>query len=545
MRVTQEKLPASQVGLEIEISSEMSKQAYENALQKLTRTANIPGFRKGKVPRQILIQRFGTANIKASVIEDLIQEALKQAIDQEKVQAIGQPQLRSSFDELLQQFEPGTPLTFSIAVDVPPEAKLNQYKGLTVQAEEIKADPERVDNVLEDYRKRAATLVPVEDRPSQTGDLATVDFAGQTVVEGEEPQDIPGGSATDFEIELTEGKFIPGFIEGIVGMGVGETKEISVPFPEEYPQEDLAGKPAVFTITLKELKERELPDLDDDFAQDVSEYETLAELRQSLSDRYEKEAIDRTKSNKQEALLDELVKYVEVELPESMIRQEVDYSITQTAMQLSQQGMDIKKMFTSEIVSMLREQARPEAIKRLHRTLALGEVVKQESLEVSESEIAAKTQEMLEQYSKEDIDVQRLQEVVAEDLLKDKILDWLEQNNSIELVEEGTLTKDAAPESDEAAEAEVAEVAAAAVAAAAAETAATPEAAAAVVEVAAQPVAVAAEEEAETEDEAEDEADSETAVSTDKSAQSSALGEDSTAKKGSKTSAKSPKSSSK
>ena len=456
MKVTQEKLPASQIGLEIEITPEMSSKAYEKALQEFTRNANIPGFRKGKVPRQVLLQRFGSSRIKATVVEDLIQDSLKKAVETEKIQTMGQFSLQSSFDELVEQFEPGSPLTFAAAIDVPPEVKLGEYTGLTVKAEEVKYDSSKVDEVLENYRKRAATLVPVEGRVAEQGDMAIVDFAGRfaDAPEGEEPGEIPGGSAEDFQVELSEGKFIPGFIEGTFGMSPGETKEVEVTFPEGYPQEDLAGKPAVFTITLKELKAQELPELDDDFAQEVSAFETVAELRESLETRYQKEADQKTKENKQEALLTELVKHIEVELPETLVKQEIDYSVTQTAMQFSQQGMDVKKMFTPEIVSMLRQQARPESITRIQRTLALGEIAKQQSLEVEAIAIETKMNEILAEYAGQDreLDMERLREVVSEDLLKDKILSWLEEQGSVELVPEGSLTP--AEEVEEDAEAE-------------------------------------------------------------------------------------------
>ena len=445
MKVTQEKLPASQVGLEIEVTPEMSRQAYEKTLQEFTRHANIPGFRKGKVPRQVLIQRFGSTRIKAAVLEDLIQDSLQKALEQEKIDAIGNFELRSSLEELVQQFEPGSAVTFSAVVDVQPEVSLKQYTQMQVQAEEVKYDPEKVEQVLEDYRKRLATLVPVEGRSAQADDVATVDFSGridEEVAEGEEPQEIPGGSAQDFELELSEGRFIPGFIDGIIGMAVGDTKEVTATFPAEYPQAELAGKPALFTVTLKELKERELPDLDDDFAQEVSEFETLAELRESLEKRYQDEAEQKTKNNKQEALLNALVQHLEAELPETLIKREADYSITQTAMRLSEQGLDIKKAFTSEVISALRQQARPEAMSRLQRTFALGEVAKQESIKVEPDEIKAKVQEFLKDYPGDDVDIDRLQQVVEEDLLKDKILGWLEEHNSIELVPEGSLAPD-------------------------------------------------------------------------------------------------------
>jgi trigger factor len=441
MKVTQEKLPASQVGLEIEITSEMATKVYEKTVQEFIRNINIPGFRKGKVPRQVLIQRVGASRIKAAALEELIEEGIKQAIEQEKIDALGNVQLKSSFDELVSTFAPGSTLTFSAAVDVPPQATLQQYQGLTVQAEEVKPDPARVDEVLEGYRTRSATIVPIESRPAQEKDIAVVDFSGQLAPEGDEPaQTIPGGSAEDFEIELSEGRFIPGFIEGIIGMNAGETREVSATFPTDYPQEDLAGKEAIFTITVKELKERELPALDDDFAQEVSEFDTLEEFRQSLETKFQKEADERTRANKETALLAELVKHVEVDLPETLIKRESDHMLTQTAMQLSQQGMDIKQLFTPELVARLREQARPEAIVRIQRTLALKKIAELESITVEESAIAAKIDEfMAEQTTGEDIDQDRLREVIEEDLLKEKIFDWLLEHTTVELVPEGSL----------------------------------------------------------------------------------------------------------
>lgn len=442
MKVTQEKLPASRVGLEIEIPPEASQQAYDKVLQKFMRNANIPGFRKGKVPRQVLIQRFGSGRLKAAALEELLEDTLKKAVEQEKIDALGSFELRSSFEDLVSQFQPGAALIVSAVVDVPPQATLSVYQGLAVKAEAIEYDPAKVDELLENYRNRSVTRVPVTDRPAQEKDLAIVDFTGQVKM-GEDDADleeIPGGSAQDFEIELVEGKFIPGFIDGILGMNVGETKTVSATFPEPYAQENLAGKPAIFEVTLKDLKEKELPELDDDFAEEISEFATFAELRESLEARFRTEAEDKTKANKQEALLKELVIHVEVDLPETLVRREMDYMITQTAMRLSEQGMDVKKMFTPEIVESLRNSSRGEAIARIQRTMALGEIAKQESLTVTSADVDAKVQDVLTDMGEREVDRDRLREVVEEDLMRDKIFDWLEANNTIELVPEGSLT---------------------------------------------------------------------------------------------------------
>ena len=452
MKVTQEKLPASQVGLEIEITPEMSKQAYERVLQEFTRSTNIPGFRKGKVPRQVLIQRFGPARIKAAAVEDLVDKALKEALQQEKIEAIGNFQLRSSFDELITQFEPGNPLTFSAAVDVQPEVDLQQYQDLSVQAEEVKPEEGKVDTVLGNYQTQMATLVPVEGRAAQRGDTAVVDYHGRFTPAGEEAeeQDVPGGQAEDFQIELDDGKFIPGFIDGIVGMNAGDTKEVSVTFPEDYPQEALAGRPATFSMTLKELKEKELPELDDDFAQEASggDYQTIADLRESLEKRFTEEADQKTKSNKEQAILDQLINKVEVELPETLVEREVEFMITQTAMQLQNQGVDIKLLLNQETLPMLKERSRPDAIDRIKRTLALGEVAKRESLTTSDSEINDRVREVMADLEGRDVDPERLRTAVAEDLLKEKILNWLEEHNTVELIPEGSLKKEDEEEED-------------------------------------------------------------------------------------------------
>lgn len=442
MKVTQENLPDSQVGLEIEVPAEMTKQSYEKVLRDYMKSANIPGFRKGKVPRQILIQRIGGLQLKAAALEDLLQKVVDQAVKQEDIDALGNYQLRSDFESMIGQFEPGQEITISASVDVPPRVTLNSYKGLSVQAEEIKTDVDsRVEETLESYRENLATLVPVEDRVAQDGDVAVVDFVGKAENEDGEIEEFEGGSAEDFQVEISEGRFIPGFVEGMVGMKLEEDKDVEVTFPEDYPQPELAGKPATFTISLKELKEKELPDVDDDFAEEVSEFETLAELRKSLEERYEKEAADATDANVEQALLDELVKHIEAEIPDTLIKREVDFIVTQTAMQLSRQGIDLGKFLTKELVDGMRTNARPDAIERLRRTLALGEIAKQEGIEVEDADIKTRTEEMMaEVEDPSQVDPERLNQVVTEDLLKEKILAWLKENSTVELVPEGSLT---------------------------------------------------------------------------------------------------------
>ena len=455
MKVTQQNLPDSQVGLEIEVPAELSKQGYEKVLRDYMKSANIPGFRKGKVPRQILIQRIGTLQLKAAALEDMLQTVIEKAIKQEEIDALGNYQLVSDFEKLLGEYTPGESFTISASVDVPPRVTLNKYKGLSVQAEEIKPNEERVDETLESYRENQSTLVPIEDRAAQEGDVTVVDFVGKAKNDEGELEEFEGGSASDFQVEIKEGRFIPGFVEGIVGMSLEEMKEVEVTFPKDYPQAELADKPAVFEITLKELKEKELPELDDDFAEEVSEFETLEELRKSLEERYQEEADDATAANTEKALLDELVKHIEAEIPKTLVMKEVDFIVTQTAMQLSRQGIDLNQFLTKDLVDNMRENAKPEAIERLRRTLALGEIAKQESIAVTEEEVKARTEEMMAEVDDpSQVDPERLNQVVNEDLLKEKILGWLKENSEVELLPEGSLTPDEPEDAPEEAESE-------------------------------------------------------------------------------------------
>lgn len=443
MKVTQEKRPQSQVGLEIEIPADQSKQAYERTIAEFMRSIDLPGFRKGKIPRQILLQRVGTTRIKAAAVEDLLSKALKAALEQEKIQAIGNYQILSDIDQLIAQYEPGQPLTFSAAVDIPPDLQIDQYTGFIIEAEQVVYDPEQVTKTIEAQRNRLATLIPVEGRPAQMGDVVLVDFVGRLTpqTEGEDPQEIAGGKAENFELELAPERFVPGFIDGMVGMSAGESQEIPVEFPQDYPQEELAGKSAIFSTTLKEIKEKELPELNDEFAQEVSEFQTLDELKAALEDRYRKEAESKTKNNVQEAILQELLNHIDVELPESLISNETNEILMETAMQLANQGIDVKKLMTAEIVPQLRERSRPDAEQRLKRTLVLQKIAEEEAISVTADEINAKIKEFVAEYpNPQEIDPKRLREVIEADLMKEKILAWLQENNEIGYVPEGTFS---------------------------------------------------------------------------------------------------------
>lgn len=455
MKVTQEKLPASQVGLEIEISAETSKKTYEKVIQNLARSAQIPGFRPGKVPRPILIQRMGQARIKSAAVEEMIQSALDEAIKQENIESLGNLKLVSSFEELVAKYQPGEPLSFSASVDVPPTVELGDYQKLEVAAEETPYDPEELEKWLSEKQEEKAILVPVEDRPAQLGDVAIIDYQGKSLTEdGEVGEVIQGVQGTDFRVDLIEGRFIEGMIEGIAGMTPEETKDVTLTFPEDYPREDLADKPVIFTITLKEVKAKELPELDDDFAQEVSEFETFAELKESLEKRYKEQAETATKNSIHGALTKALVEISTADLPETLIERQVNQMLTQTAMQMEQMGLDIRKMFSAEIVPRMRAEIRPEAIERLTQALVLQKIAEVEGITAQSEEIEARIQEISEQLVGQDVDPDRLQEVIAEEIVTQKTLDWLQEKANITLVAKGSLD----PEASETISAEIAEM---------------------------------------------------------------------------------------
>ncbi len=451
MKVTQEKLPDSQIGLEIEIPAESSKKVYENVVNKLALSVNIPGFRRGKVPRAIVLQRLGQSYIKATVIEELIDTSIKAAVKQENLPIIGNFNLRSDMESLMQAFEPDAPLTVSVAADVFPTAEYEpeSYKTLTVQAEEIKYDPATVDEWLKGEQEKRATLVPVEDRPAAMGDLAIVDYRAFTVQDdgtaGDPIEEVEG---KDFNVQLEEGRFVKGIVEGVVGMAPEDIKQIPVTFPEDYPLETVAGENVLFEITVKEIKSQELPELDDDFAEEVSEFEAIAELRQDLEKQFQDQAGARTDNNIKGAIKKTLSDVFTGDLPETLIKQECERLVAQTARELEEMGLDLSQIFQSgdDMLKTLQDNARPEAIANLKSQLMVTEIASKEKLEPTDEETEAKSAELRQQFKDQKIDQARLENYVYSTILEEKVLSWLKDIVTVELLPEGSLSQ---PEEEE------------------------------------------------------------------------------------------------
>ena len=440
MKVTQEKLPDSQIALEIEIPAEISQKIYNNTLQGFARNANIPGFRKGKVPRPVLLQRMGSS-LNAATLEDSIKSALEDAITQEKIDSLGNYRLKSSFDELLVQFTPGTPFTFSAIIEVPPTIEVGDYTALTIQAEEVPYNPEEVEAWLKQHQEKQSTLIPVENRSADWGDVAIIDYqAYEPSEDGEMGDAIAEITDTDFKVDLEKGNLVEGMVDGIVGMQPEETKTVSITFPEDYPMEQLAGKPIRFEITLKELKAKELPELDDDFAEDVSEYETLAELRTSLEQKYQEESADKTDNNIDAAIVNELVKISTVDLPDSLVQEEITQVLTETLSRLEQMGLDPRAIFTPEYIPQLRNNARAEAVQRLKQILIIKKIAQSESIEPNPDEIRERVSIIKARFANESLDIDKLRAIVTEEIIAEKTLTLLKEKVIVELVPLGTLT---------------------------------------------------------------------------------------------------------
>ena len=429
LKVSTSPRPGSRMAVEIAVPAGLTQTSHEQAVEKLSRTIKLPGFRKGKVPRAVLVQQIGAVRIRATALEDLVDSVFRDALKQAEIPAIGQPSVDGGFESLLERFEPGKELSLTLEMDVEPTPSLKSTKGLKAEAESVSFDPARVDELIEQSRRQLATLVPVEKRAAEAGDVAVISFTGTFADNGEA---ISGGSAEAMEVELEDGRMIPGFVEGIIGMKPGDSKTVACQFPEEYPQEDAAGRKASFEISLSELKTRELPALDDAFAQQVSDKQTLAELRTDLEERLKEDAERRNESNRNDALLAALVEQLDVELPETLVQEEIISLLEQTAGQLAQQGMDVKKLFTPQLIQSLRETSRPEAEERLKRSLALKALASAEKIEVAADEIEAKVKELSRGFSDSSrIDPARLRQAVQEDLMREKLMGWLESNSTI------------------------------------------------------------------------------------------------------------------
>ena len=386
MKAVAERLPNNRVALQIEVEAERVDAALERAYRKLAREVNIPGFRKGKAPRKIIEARFGVEVLYEDALEELVPEAYREAIEANAIEPIDQPSVSDV------HIEAGRPLTFRAEVEVMPEAELGEYKGIKVVKEIEAVEESDIDHALEHLQDENAELVAAERDVVEEGDVVTIDFEGY--LDGKPFQ---GGAAKGYTLEVGSGQFIEGFEEQLVGARAGEEKEVSVKFPEDYPSETLRGKDVVFKVTVQAIKVRRVPELDDEFARDVSDAQTLDELKNQIRSEMEEAARARADREVREKVVDALTDASSVELPKVLVEREIDGAVEEFARRLMViRGIRLNDYLeqTEQTIDDVRERFRSGAERRVKASIVLETLIKRAGITVSEEELQARIEEI-------------------------------------------------------------------------------------------------------------------------------------------------------
>lgn len=424
MSLQVEKLEKNMAKLTIEVSAEELEKALESAYQKNKNKMSIPGFRKGKVPRKMIEQMYGPAVFYEDAANELIPDAYEKALAECEEEIVSSPTID------VVQIEKGKPFIFTAEVALKPEVTLGKYKGVKVEKTEVEVTEEEINAQIEKERENSARTITVTDRAVKDGDITTLDFEG--FVDG-----VPfeGGKGGDYPLTIGSGSFIPGFEEQLIGAEIGKETEVNVTFPEDYHSADLAGKAAVFKCTIKEIKEKELPELDDEFASEVSTFDTLAEYREDVKKTLTQQKADAAKSAKEEAVIEAVVEDAKMEIPDAMVETEQRQMVDEFAQRMQMQGLTMEQymQFTGTNPQMLLEQAKPQALKRIQSRLVLEAVAKEENLAADEAEFEAEIKDMAEKYQMEtdkikDMLGERGRKQVLEDLAIRKAVDFLVEN---------------------------------------------------------------------------------------------------------------------
>ncbi|HJV16787.1 MAG TPA: trigger factor [Bacillales bacterium] len=390
MTVKWEKLEGNKGVLTIEVSVEKVSEGLDAAFQKVVKQVNVPGFRKGKMPRGMFEKRFGVESLYQNALDILLPDAYAAAIDETGIDPIDHPEID------IEQMEKGKILIFKATVEVKPEVKLGEYKGLEVEEMDTSVTEEDVNNELATLQSRQAELVVKEEGKAENGDTVVIDFEG--FVNGEA---FEGGKGENYSLELGSGSFIPGFEEQLIGTAAGESKDVEVTFPEEYHAAELAGKPAVFKTTVHEIKAKEFPALDDEFAKDVDdEVETLDALKEKIKTRLENSKKHEAEHHLQNSLVEKAAANAEVEIPSVMVDTEINLMMQEFEQRLQTQGMNMELyfQFSGQDEKALRAQMQEEAENRVRVNLTLEAIVKAESLEVTDEDVSCELEKMAEMY---------------------------------------------------------------------------------------------------------------------------------------------------
>ena len=435
MSLQVEKLEKNMAKLTIEVSAEELDKAMEKAYQKQKSRISLPGFRKGKAPRKMIESMYGKGVFMEDAVNSLVPQEYSKAIADCDLEIVSQPEINVT------QMEPGKALIFTADVATKPEVTLGDYKGVEVPKTEIAVTDEEVDAEVKKEQDKNSRTVVVEDRAAANGDITTIDFEG--FVDGVA---FDGGKGSDYALTLGSGTFIPGFEDQLVGANTGDHVEVKVTFPEEYQAKELAGKEAVFQCDVKKIETKEVPELDDEFAKDVSEFDTLAEykedVKKNLTEKKEKEA----RTAKENAAVDKAIENAQMDVPDLMIQTQCRQMMDDFARRMQQQGLSMDQyfQFTGQSMDKMMEDMKPQALKRIQTRLVLEKIAETENTQPSEEEITEEIQKMADAYKME---ADKIREAIGEDGIEQ-----LKKDLSVQKAV--TLIADAAVEAEKAADAE-------------------------------------------------------------------------------------------
>lgn len=419
-----EKKENNKVSFSFQLAAEDFEKAVQQAYLRNRSKFNIPGFRRGKAPRKIIELNYGEGIFYEDAINSLLPEAYEKAVRELELEPVDTPDIN------IEEINKGEPITVKVQVDVKPEVKLGDYKSIELEKVEYNVTDEMVEHELKHVQEDNARLIHV-DRPVKEGDLLTIDFKGFV-----DDEQFPGGTAEGYQLEVGSNTFIPGFEEQLIGKNKGEEVEIKVTFPEEYHEESLAGKDAIFKVAIHEIREKELPELDDEFAKDVSEFDTLEEYKESIRAKLEEELKAREAFDRENLVIEKAMEISEVDIPNGMIETQIDNELRQFDFRLRSQGLELQQYLelTGSKIEDLREQFREIAEKRVKADLVLEAIAKAESIEVTEEDIDEELRKLAEQYRAEDVEkfVEDMKkgdlEYIKAGIVNSKVVDLLVEN---------------------------------------------------------------------------------------------------------------------
>ena len=417
---------ANEVKLEITVEAKKFDETMKKIYFKTAKYFNIPGFRKGKAPMNIVERYYGTEIFYEDTFNEIAQETLEQAVEENKLDVVSRPDIDVT------QIGKGQDLIYTAIFQTKPEAKLGKYKGIEIKKIEYNVEEKDIEHELEHMQEHNSRLISIDDRPVEDGDITVIDFEG--FVDGET---FEGGKAENYELTIGSKTFIPGFEDQIIGMKIDEEKDVNVTFPEEYFSKDLAGKEATFKVKLHEIKKKELPKLDDEFAKDVSEFDTLEELKKSIKEKLEEDAKQRQKYETEEAVVKAVTENIEVEVPSGMIETEVENMIKDIETRLSYQGLKLEQylQMLNKTEDEMKKEYEPQALEAVKTRLMIDAVIKAEKIEANVEEIDEKIKEMAKNYGKENdeefLKNENVANYIKEGLKSEKALEFLVKNAKI------------------------------------------------------------------------------------------------------------------